>query len=110
VTPELAYRLAAFAVNAFSIAVYVRSTPNFDEPALRLLRRAANVARAISLFGLLGLFIRWSGAAGGVSRDPSQVARALPEHAPSPRWVIAIVAVGIVPSVLALLARAKSRS
>jgi hypothetical protein len=107
-TPELLYRLAAFAVNAFSIAVYARSRPDFDAQVLRLLRRAANIARALSLFGLLGLYFRWSAIA-GISVDPSQVARIEHGPPPSPRWVIAIVAVGIVPSVLALLARSKAR-
>ncbi|MET0793362.1 MAG: hypothetical protein ABW061_17710 [Polyangiaceae bacterium] len=104
--PEQLYRLAAFAVNAFSIAIYVRARPDFDAQVLRLLRRAANIARALSLFGLLGLYLKWSG---GFSADPSVVARLQPEHPPSPRWVIAIVAIGVVPSVLALLARSKAR-
>jgi hypothetical protein len=108
-TPEFLYRLAAFAVNAFSIAVYVRSRPDFDAKVLRALRRAANVARALSLFGLLGLYFKWMGAAGGMGTDPSQAARLSAEHPPSPRWVFAIVAVGIVPSVIALLARSKAR-
>lgn len=107
--PEQLYRLAAFAVNAFSIAIYVRARPNFDAQVLLLLRRAANIARAISLFGLLGLYLRWS-SRGGLSLDPSQVARVAPAAPPSPRWIIAIVAIGVVPSVLALLARSKARA
>ena len=108
-TPEFLYRLAAFAVNAFSIAVYARSRPDFSPQVLRALRRAANIARALSLFGLLGLYLKWMGAAGGYSSDPSQTAHLVADHPPSPRWVIAIVAVGILPSVLALLARSKAR-
>jgi hypothetical protein len=108
-TPELLYRLAAFAVNAFSIAVYFRARPDFDAQVLRALRRAANIARALSLFGLLGLYLKWMGATGGMSADPSQTAPSIAQHPPGPRWVIAIVAVGIVPSVIALLARAKAR-
>ncbi|MES1172969.1 MAG: hypothetical protein ABUL62_01480 [Myxococcales bacterium] len=108
-TPEFLYRLAAFAVNAFSIAVYVRGRPQFDAPVLRALRRAANIARALSLFGLLGLYLKWMGAAGGMSGDPSQTARLSADHPPSPRWVLAIVAVGVLPSLLALLARSKAR-
>ena len=101
------YRLAAFAVNAFSIAIYLRARPTFDAQVLRLLRRAANVARALSLFGLLGLYFKWTGLAAGFGNSPRLPGVA---HAPpSPRWVIAIVAVGVVPSVLALLARAKAR-
>ena len=100
-TPELLYRLAAFAVNAFSIAVYVRARPDFDAQVRRLLRRAANLARALSLFGLLGLYLKWSGAPGLSGVDASKP--------PNPRWVIAIVAIGLVPSVLALMARANAR-
>ncbi len=66
-TPELLYRLAAFAVNAFSIAIYARARPDFDAQVLRLLRRAANIARALSLFGLLGLYLKWSNAAGALA-------------------------------------------
>ncbi len=102
--PEQLFRLAAFAVNAFSIAVYVRARPDFDARVLQLLRRAANIARALSLFGLLGLYLRWS-SGGRFSMD-----RLAPGPPPSPRWIIAIVAIGVVPSVLALLARSKARA
>ncbi len=100
---EQLYRLAAFAVNAFSIAVYVRARPDFNAQVLLLLRRAANIARAVSLFGLLGLYVRWSTSA-------SHVDRSAPGTMPSPRWIIAIVAIGVIPSVLALLARSKARA
>ncbi len=102
--PEQLYRLAAFAVNAFSIAVYVRARPDFNAQVLLLLRRAANIARALSLFGLLGLYLKWS-SVGGLGMD-----RIAPGPAPGPRWIIAIVAIGVVPSVLALLARSKARA
>jgi hypothetical protein len=107
---EVTYWVVLAAVNALSVTLFLRSRnapADSRSRAAARLRGAAKLSIGFAILGIAGIGIKWFGAVGGESVDPSQRAVILadPGSSPSLLWCVAILASAIVPSLIALAVR-----